>query len=108
MKALMNIRGNKTRQVKTQCPAKTRAIYKPGERDINQPGWAPKDMFSPSRLLIHQWEKTSNIISARFSDTVRTHPTASATHIHNTKQKQTPFCWMCSNGADRKKNTVRQ
>lgn len=103
MKALMNLKRNKNRQIKAQCPAKTRAIYKPAQPDTNQPGWAPKDVFSPSRLLIRQWEKTPNIISAHFSNAVRTYPTASATHIRNMKQKRTPLCWMCSSGADRKK-----
>lgn len=103
MKALMNLKGNKTRQIKAQCPAKTRAIYKPTQPDTNQPGWAPKDVFSPSRLLIRQWEKTSNIISACFINTVRIHPTASAIHVWNMKHKQTALCWMCSYGANRKK-----
>lgn len=107
MKVLMNLKGNKPRQIKAHCPVKTRAIYKPTQPDTNQPGWAPKDMPSLSRLLIRQREKTSNIIFARFIDTVRTHPTASATYIHNTKQKLTPLCWMSSSGADKKKNAVR-
>lgn len=92
MKALTNLKRNKTRQIKAQCPAKTRAIYKTAHADTNQPGWAPKDVFSLSRLLIRQWEKTSSIISARFTHTVRTHPTASATH--STEQNQTPRCSM--------------
>lgn len=97
----MNLKRNKNRQIKAQCPARTRAIYKPTHADTNQPGWAPKDVFSLSRLLIRQWEKTSSIISARFTHTVRTHPTASATHMHSTKQNQTPLCCMCSSGAGR-------
>lgn len=102
----MNLKGNKTRQITAQCPAKTRALYKPAQPDTNQPGWAPKDVLSPSRLLIRQWEKTSNIISAPFSDTVRTHPAASAMHIHNTTQKRMPLHWMCSSGAERKKKYI--
>lgn len=79
MKVLMNLKRNKTRQIKAQCPVKSSTIYKPAQPDTNQPGWAPKDMPSLSRLLIRQREKTSNIIFACFIDTVRTHQTASAT-----------------------------
>lgn len=82
MKALTNLKRNKNRQIKAQCPAKTRAIYKPAHADTNQPGWAPKDEFSLSRLLIRQWEKTSSVISARFTRTVRTHP--SPQHLTHT------------------------